>query len=79
MADEADALPVADDSVLPKLLNLRASNSKYICGAPSIAPFLGLEFACSVIPDELLRKLEFKNIFEYRRKTAGVREMVRAI
>jgi len=74
MADEASALPVADDSVLPKLLALRASNPKYIGGTPSIAPFLGLEFARSVIPDELLRKLEFKDIFEYRRKTKNLYE-----
>jgi hypothetical protein len=69
MADEADALPVADDVTYPKLLALRASNARYVGGTPAIAPFLGLQFVQSVMPDELLRKIEFTGVFDYREKT----------
>jgi hypothetical protein len=72
MADEIDALPVADDVTYPKLLALRASSSKYIGGVHSLAPRLGMEFARTIIPDEALRKLDFKGIFEYREKTKDV-------
>ncbi len=69
MADKVEALPVADDVTLPKLLALRASSSRYVGGTPAIAPFLGLGFARSVIPDEILKNIEFKGIFAYREKT----------
>ena len=72
MADEIDALPIADDVTYPRLLALRASSSNYIGGAHSLAPRLGLEFARSIIPDEVMRKLEFRDIFEYRNKTKDV-------
>jgi hypothetical protein len=74
IADEIDALPVGDDATFPKLLSLRASNTKYVGGTPKIAPFLGLQFAKSVIPEEALRKLEFKDIFAYRNKTKELYE-----
>jgi hypothetical protein len=72
MADEIDALPIADDVTYPKLLALRASSSNYVGGTHSLAPRLGLEFARAIIPDEVLRKLDFKDIFEYRNKSKDV-------
>lgn len=72
MANESDALPVADDHTYPKLLALRATSSNYIGGHHTIAPSLGLEFARAIIPDEALRKLEFKDIFEYRTKSKEI-------
>jgi hypothetical protein len=60
IADEIDALPVADDETLPKLL---------YWGIPAIAPYLGFQFARSVIPDQALRQIDFKGIFDYRRKS----------
>ena len=72
MASETDALPIADDQTYPKLLALRAASSNYIGGTHVLAPRLGLEFAKAVIPDEALRKLEFKDIFEYRQKSKDV-------
>ena len=72
MADETDALPIADDHTYPKLLALRAASSNYIGGGHTLAPRLGLEFARAIIPDEALRKLEFKDIFEYRRKSKEI-------
>jgi hypothetical protein len=72
MADEIAALPIADDATYPKLLTLRASSSNYVGGTHFLAPRLGLEFARAVIPDEALRRLDFKDIFEYRNKSKDV-------
>jgi hypothetical protein len=72
MADEIDALPVGDDATYPRLLALRTSGARYVGGTPSLAPALGLQFARSVIPDEVLRQIEFSNIFDYRNKTKGL-------
>ena len=74
MADEIDALPIADDATYPRLLTLRASSSNYVGGTHSLAPRLGLEFVRAIIPDEALRKLDFKDIFEYRAKSKDVYE-----
>jgi hypothetical protein len=74
MADEIDALPIADDVTYPKLLALRACSSDYIGGVHSLVPRLGLEFARAVIPDQALQKLDFKGIFEYRGKTKDLYE-----
>ncbi len=74
MADETDALPIADDQTYPKLLALRAASSNYIGGTHTLAPRLGLEFARAIIPDEALRKLEFRDIFEYRQKSKDLYE-----
>lgn len=72
MADETDALPIADDQTYPKLLALRAASPNHIGGTHTLTPRLGLEFARTIIPDEALRKLEFKDIFEYRQKSKDV-------
>jgi hypothetical protein len=72
LADEMDALPIADDATFPKLLAMRAANSNYVGDTHRLAPRIGLEFARAVIPDEALRKLEFKDIFEYRVKSKAV-------
>jgi hypothetical protein len=62
-------LPVGDDTVLPRLLALRAQNARYIGGTPALSPYLGMQFARSVVPDALLQKIDFKGIFEYRTET----------
>ena len=54
MADEVEALPVADDNTYPKLLALRSGHPKYVGGTPSLSPLLGLQFARAAIPDEML-------------------------
>lgn len=72
MADEIGALPIADDATYPRLLALRAGSSNYIGGTHTLAPRLGLEFARAIIPDEVMKKLDFKDIFEYRRKSKDV-------
>jgi hypothetical protein len=69
MADEIEALPVADDSVLPRLLALRAGNTNYVGGTPRLSPYLGMQFARSVVPEAVLEKIDFKGIFEYRTET----------
>jgi hypothetical protein len=72
MADEIDALPVGDDNIYPKLLALRTSSPKYVGSVPPLAPLLGMQFARAVIPDEMLKKLDFKDIFEYREKSKDI-------
>ena len=72
MADEIEALPVGDDTVLPRLLALRAQNARYIGGSPVLSPYLGMQFARSVVPDAVLQKIDFKGIFEYRSKTKNL-------
>jgi hypothetical protein len=72
MADKLAAVPVADDNVLLRLLALRLSSPKYIGGTSSVAPFLGLQFVRAAIPDELMRRLDFKNIFEYRNNAKDI-------
>jgi len=74
MADETEALPIADDITFPKLLALRATSSNYVGETHTLTPRLGLEFARAIIPDEALRKLEFRDIFEYRQKSKDVYE-----
>ncbi|MBN9597111.1 MAG: hypothetical protein J0G36_17375 [Afipia sp.] len=69
MAEELDAIPVADDQTYPKLLSLRTSSSHYLGGTHVLAPYLGMRFTRSVIPDEILAKISFSGIFDYRRKT----------
>lgn len=68
-SEEIDALPVADDQTYPKLLSLRTSSNHYLGGTHVLAPYLGMQFARSVIPDEILAEIEFSGIFEYRKKT----------
>jgi hypothetical protein len=74
LADEMDAHPIGDDATFPKLLAMRAANSDYVGGTHRLAPLIGLEFARAIIPDEALRKLDFKDIFEYRVKSKPVYE-----
>jgi hypothetical protein len=73
-ADVIEALPIADDKTFPQLLALRSSGPQYVGGTSSFAPYLGLQFANSVIPDEMLQKIDFKGIFEYRRNSKDVYE-----
>jgi hypothetical protein len=72
MSEEKEALPVADDNTYPKLLALRTSSPKYVGGVAPLAPLLGMHFARAVIPDQVLKKLEFKDIFEYRAKSKDI-------
>jgi hypothetical protein len=72
MADELNAIPIADDNIHPKLLALRTTNPNYLGGTPSLAPFLGLQFVRAVIPDEVLKRLKFSDILSYREKTNDI-------
>jgi hypothetical protein len=74
MSDETSALPVADDQTYPKLLALRTSSPQYVGGMSRMAPLLGMQFARAVIPDEMLGKLDFKDIFEYRTASKDIYE-----
>jgi hypothetical protein len=72
VADEAQAVPVADDPYFLRLLSLRTSSTKYVGRTAPHAWLIGLEFAKAVIPDEVLQKLSLSEIIEYRRKSADV-------
>ena len=68
VAQQADVYPVADDPYMARLIGLRTSTEPYKTGPGMTASFLGLEFAKSVLPDELLQQLSFPDIMAYRRR-----------
>jgi len=72
VADEANAMPVADDNYMNRLLALRTGTRRYVGPTPALAPFIGLEFVRAVIPDEVLQQLDFRHILDYRKKTKGL-------
>lgn len=72
MADELNAVPIADDRVHPQLLALRSSNPNYVGPIAALAPFLGLQFVRAAIPDEALKKLELTDIVRYREKSKDI-------
>ena len=37
-----------------------------------LAPLLGMQFARAIIPDEVLKKIDFSGIFEYRTKSKDI-------
>jgi hypothetical protein len=69
VANDTGAAPVSDDPILPKLITMRAASSKYVGESIPLSPYLGLEFAKAVIPDEVLQKLTVKDILDYRDKS----------
>jgi len=72
VADEVQAVPVANDPYLLRLLSLRTSGAEYVGGTAPHAWLIGLEFAKAIIPDEVLQKLSVPEIIDYRRKSADV-------
>jgi hypothetical protein len=66
VSENIDYSPVTDDPLVAELFRLRASSGTYIGGVAPIAPWLGLEIATAVIPDEALDKLQVTDIVEYR-------------
>lgn len=67
VASETGFLPVADDPIFAELLAMRFSGEEYVGDTSTLAPWLGLEVAAAVIPDEALTKLNYTDIFEYRK------------
>lgn len=74
VADESGAVPVANDPYLARLIAMRSSQDRYVGGTAPLAPYLGMEFARSVIPDEALQHLSIKDVVEYRRKSRNAYE-----
>src|SRR5215468_1883355 len=68
VSEHAAALPVTDDPFFSKLLGMRTSDARYVGGTSNIAPFLGMEIARTVIPDEVLQTLSIRQILEFREK-----------
>lgn len=69
VASETGLLPVSDDPIFAELFAMRSSVKEYVGGTVSLAPWLGLEVATAVVPDEALAKLNYTDILDYR-KTA---------
>jgi hypothetical protein len=72
VADEAQAITVANDPYFLKLLSMRTSAPTYVGGSAPHAWLIGLEFAKAVIPEQALGKLGVPDIVAYRRKSAEV-------
>ena len=66
VSQETGCLPVTDDPYFARLLGIRMSHPSYIGGTARVAPFLGLEVAKAVIPDNALQQLTIANILKYR-------------
>ena len=66
VAESAQLVPVSDDPYFCHLISLRASDNNYVSRPASAAPLLGLAITKSVLPDEMLSRLELKDLFEYR-------------
>jgi len=72
ISEQTGCIPVSDDPYFVQLLALRMSINTYLGGTSQLAPLLGLEVAKSVIPDEILEKIDIQDILKYRRKSRDV-------
>ena len=68
ISEHTGTLPVTDDPFFAKLLAMRTTHSSYVGSQSKLAPFVGLEVAKSVIPDEVLQTLNIADILKYREK-----------
>lgn len=68
LAEETNSIPVSEDPYMAHLIGLRVSDSAYVGGTSRLAPYIGMDIAKSVIPDEALNNLKIKQILEYREK-----------
>jgi len=66
VANGTGYVPVVDDVVFARLLDIRLSSQRYLAGTSRIAPLLGLELMRSVLPDDLLSKLEVRDVLAFR-------------
>jgi len=83
LAEATNTIPVSDDPYIAHLVGIRASDSAYVGGTSKHAPYIGLDIAKSVIPDEALSHLKITEILEYREKakdayTAWITEVNKA-
>lgn len=68
LAEETNSIPVSEDPFIAHLIGLRVSDSAYVGETSKLAPYIGMDIAKSVIPDEALNNLEIAQILEYREK-----------
>ena len=83
LAEENNTIPVSEDPYIAHLIGVRASDSTYVGGTSIHAPYIGMDIAKSVIPDEALKNLKITEILEYREKakdayTAWITEVNKA-
>ena len=68
LAEETNTIPVSEDPYIAHLIGLRVSDSAYVGGTSRDAPYIGMDIAQAVIPDEALEHLKIPEILEYREK-----------
>lgn len=68
LAEETETIPVSDDPYIAQLIGLRVSDSAYVGGMSRHTPYIGIDIAKSVIPDEALKQLKITDILKYREK-----------
>lgn len=68
LTEETNTIPVSDDPFIARLIGLRATDTAYVGGTSRHSPYIGLDVAKSVIPDEVLKQLRITQILEYREK-----------
>jgi hypothetical protein len=66
VAEHAGLLPITDEPEMQALLGLRFRDRRYVGNVSASAPWLGLVMARSVIPDEVVDRLEFPAVLDYR-------------
>jgi len=68
VAEESGTIPVSEDPYIARLIGLRVSDSAYVGGTSRVAPYIGLDIAKAVIPDQVLARLSIQEILKYREK-----------
>lgn len=68
LANETNTIPVSDDPFIAHLISLRTSDSAYVGSTSKYSPYIGMDIAKSVIPDEALKHLKITEVLEYRVK-----------
>lgn len=72
VSEKEEIIPVTDEPYFAQLIAMRNYHSNYVGMTSRMSPFLGLELIKSVIPDEILQKLSFTDIINFRKKTVDI-------
>ncbi len=74
VAEQEGTIPVSEDPFFAELIALRATDSGYVGHTPKAAPYVGLDIAKAVIPDEMLSQMQVPDILKYREKSKDAYE-----
>lgn len=67
ISEESGCVPITDEDYFARLLGRRVSAPRYVGTTARATPWLGLEIAKAVVPDDMLEKLSIGEIVDYRR------------